>query len=242
MTLSFSGNNPVLNGNIQGPKKIWIVGAAFLFAGLLMGIILPYLITPRAEADFLLTQGKITDYAYDDEDSRAEIFTFQTLSGEVFTNRNNIWSSNPAYQINDQVEIYYDPNNIQNSFIKDDKNLATFNIIMIGLGVFFALLGLIMMLLKLRGVEDYLVERYMGLIGALSYGIPASLVFPVLYYFYQNRPNLFFEASVTEFPQESLIISIIFTFTGLITVITTLAMWRALQGKRDNTISIGKSF
>lgn len=233
----FSGNT-LFNGNIQGDRKILLVGGVFLITGLIIGLVIPFLITPRVGPDDLLTTGYISDYAPDVDNQFAEIFSYQTDDGVTRHHQNGITSSNPAYKIGDQVEVYYNKNNPDNSWIKDDKNLQSMSYILFGLGLYFGLFGLIILILKWRLSNNNQIEIIAGTIGALSYGIPAAITYPGLYLAFLNRPNFFYDESVTTFPQESAIIALVFTLTGLLTIAGVILMLRHYKKTGSNSIHI----
>lgn len=227
--------NPLLSGNIQGPTKIWLVGGIFLGAGLLMAL-LPTIITPSPNEQTQIAQGKIVELIYDDDGSAAEVYQFTTASGQNILKRNNVWSKPPAYQINDQIEIYYDSTQPeQNSWIKDDRGTLMINGVLYGLGAYFSLFGLLIILMQLRGIPIQQIETICGAIGALSFGIPSTLALPVLYWLYQSRPN-FLYAQDSIFPQESYLIGAIFSLLGVIVTVATILMLRATKDSGSNSI------
>lgn len=233
----FSGNT-LFSGNIYGDRKIFLVGFVFLITGLIIGLLIPFLITPRVGPYDLLTTGYISDYAPDTDDQFAEIFTYKSADGAIHYHKNFITSSSPAYKIGDQVEVYYNKNNPDNSWIKDDKNLQSMSYVLFGLGLYFGLFGLIILILKFRLNNNNQVEIIAGTIGALSYGIPAAITYPGLYFAFLNRPNFFYDESITTFPQESAIIGLVFTLTGLLTIAGVILMLRHYKKTGSNSIHI----
>jgi hypothetical protein len=232
--MSYS-SNPLISGNIHGTAKIWLVGGIFLVTGLFMAI-LPVLITPQPTSQTKTASGKIIDFATDSDGSTAEIFQFTTSNGQQITKQNNIWSTPPAYQLNEEIEVYYDPGQPEQiSWIKGDRSLIIMNYILLVVGGYFVLFGLIIIGLQLLGVQTLQIERICGVIGALSFGIPATLALPVLYWLYQNRPNfLFTQDSI--FPQESYFFGAIFSLLGLLVTVATILMVRATKNSNSNSI------
>ena len=240
-----TGNNPLINGSLQGDSKFFGVGTIFLAVGLFVAVLIPYFVTPKISENLKLASGEIISFAQDtdsDGDTFAEIYKFTSLDGQTFQGQEGIWSSNPAYRLQEKIEVYYNPENPQENFIKDDRNLKVMLIILYGVGSYFALFGLIIIFLKLRNTPNHLIDRYMGAAGALSYGIPATLAWPVIIYFYSHAPNFFFSENTTELPAETFWISLIFTITGLLTILGTIAILRAVRGTDSNSVSISRDF
>lgn len=234
--INMDNNNALIHGNIHGDVKIWYVGIFFALAGAIMGLLVPWIITPVPGQDDILTIGKVVDYAYDEDDAKAEMYTYQTTDGE-HRSQNGIWSSSPAYKIGDSIEVYYSESNPDKSWIKNDKNLIIVNYILQGLGIYFAFLGLGTIILKLRGSENVKIEVLIGALAALSYGIPAISALPIIYYAFLTRPNILFESTVTALPMETLVIGAVFTVTGIMDLIATFFMLRHFKKTGSNTMS-----
>lgn len=230
--------NALLSGNIHGDAKIWYVGVFFALAGAIMGLVIPRIITPVPGPQDILTTGKVVEYAYDEDDAKAEIYTYNTTGGER-RSQNGIWSSSPAYKIGDDIEVYYSESNPAQSWIKNDKNLIIVNYILQGLGIYFAFLGLGTIILKLRGSENVKIEVLIGALAALSYGIPAVSALPIIYYAFLTRPNILFESSVTALPMETLVIGAVFTVTGMMDLVATFFMLRHFKITGSNTATVG---
>jgi len=72
---------------------------------------------------------------------------------------------------------------------------------------------------------DYLVHTIGGVIGALSFGIPASIALPALLIAHQNRPNALFAADAV-LGGDTWMIGGIFTALGVLTTLGTIALAR----------------
>ena len=89
----------------------------------------------------------------------------------------------------------------------------------------FSSIGLALLGLKLKGVDDEAISRIGGLIGALTYSIPASVVLPGLWIAYGLRPNWLFDSDAT-FGFDEWMIGSIFTATGLLGLLVSIALYR----------------
>lgn len=246
MTFSSGTNNPLINGNLQGDSKYLTVGGIFFVIGLLIAVLIPYLVTPKITENLQLATAEVIDFAHDydieDGDTYAEIYSFETSSGEAFQGQGGIWSSSPAYKMHDKIEVYYNSENPQENFIKDDRNLFIMLAILYGIGAYFGLFGLIILLFFFKKVPGYLIDRYMGTAGALSYGVPAALTLPSILYFHSHAPNFFFAEKSSELPSDIFWLGLVFTVTGLITIVATVALLKALKGTTSNSVSISRGF
>jgi len=239
--MSYNGAaDALLYGNITGDKKFWIVGSIFSLVGIFIAVVVPFLVTPHVSSDDILVQGEITGYTNVDEDTHAEIYQYTTREGVFYEEHNSIQSSSPAYKIHDQIEIYYDKSHPEKSWIKDDQNLVLLKYVLYILGGYFFLLGIAIILLKASKMPDVKIDMIIGTIGALSYGIPAVLTFPGLYYAYLNKPNFFFSKDINSFPQDSMIIGLVFMLTGIIDILAVVFMIRNYQKTGSNTFTMRK--
>jgi hypothetical protein len=220
-------------------SKYFAIGGSFLLAGIVLAYAIPYFITPKPGPDDILTSGQVIDFAVaedEDDDTKAEIFSYTLNDGQQLEAQNSIWSSSPSYKIGDKIEVYYSKSEPEKSWIKDDKNLVIMNYILYGLGIYFSLLGLGIIGLKFRNMENVKIEVLIGSIGALSYGIPATFALPALYYAFLARPNFLFDETVTAFPQDTMFIGLIFTVTGLIDLAAVMFMLRHYKKTGSNKI------
>lgn len=229
--------NALMNGNIQGDKKIWFVGTIFLLVGLALYLLLPTFIIKTPGPNDIITDGTITGYVDDDEGNATPLFEYTANDNQPHSSRGYIWSNTRSYEVGDRIRVFYSPTLPSEGFILDDKNAAIMTIITRVLGAYFALLGFVILLLKLRGMKNIRIEVFSGAIGSLSFGIPATLVLPGLYYLYQNRPNFIFEASLTEFPRDFLLLGAVFTILGIIDLVATWYLIRNYQKTGSNVIS-----
>ena len=229
--MNFSGS---VFDKFRANPKLWAVGSAFTLTGIILALVIPFFITLHPETGDVLTKGEIIDFATDD-DTRSEIYSYQTSEGEIQA-QNSIWSSSPAYKVGDRIEVYYSQKNPSHSWIKDDKNLTFMLYFLRGMGIYFGLLGLGIIIMVLHNVDNIRIEVIVGAIGALSYGIPATIALPLMYYFFLTKPNFMFDSSIATFPQDDLIAGGAFFLTGLLDLAGTFFMLRHYKKTGSNSI------
>lgn len=112
------------------------------------------------------------------------------------------------------------------------------------LGGFFFILGsftLTLMLVGLRierknpdnlRVWHWWLNFLGGLIGACAFAIPASLMYPVFYVFYLNRPNGLFPADKSETYAKNLYVTLLFSVIGVIGLAGTGFLARSMYRTR----------
>lgn len=90
--------------------------------------------------------------------------------------------------------------------------------------VFFGI-GVTLLVLRARGVDPEVMSRIGGLMGALAFGIPSTVVFPLLWLAHQNRPNAFFGAE-DAFGPDQYVIGGIFSLLGVLVTCASIALYR----------------
>lgn len=93
------------------------------------------------------------------------------------------------------------------------------------LGAVFFLLGVIVLILTALKLPEYLIRTIGGMLGAFSFGIPATFALPGLLIAHRYRPNAFFGAQES-FGSDSWLIGILFTTIGILTNVATIALAR----------------
>jgi multisubunit Na+/H+ antiporter MnhF subunit len=93
------------------------------------------------------------------------------------------------------------------------------------LGVVFFVIGFVVLLLTLLKLPDYLVHTIGGTMGALSFGIPATIALPALLIAHQNRPNFLFAANDI-LGSDTWLIGGVFTALGILTTLGTIVLAR----------------
>lgn len=93
------------------------------------------------------------------------------------------------------------------------------------LGTVFFLLGVIVLIMTALKLPEYLIRTIGGMLGALSFGIPATLALPGLLLAYDYRPNVFFSAHAT-FDSTNWFLGILFTTLGVLTIAGTVMLAR----------------
>jgi hypothetical protein len=155
------------------------------------------------------------------------VFQFLDQNGVPREFASGLWSNRSAYHAGERVTLVFNPADPASVFVKDDKDLLSVFWITRLLGFVFASLGLAVLGLKLKGVDDEKISRIGGLIGALSYSIPASLVLPGMWTAYQMRPNWWFDGDAT-FGFDEWMMGSIFTATGLLGLVASITLYRYL--------------
>jgi isoleucyl-tRNA synthetase len=114
---------------------------------------------------------------------------------------------------------------IEYSVIVDDKDMVVPQWILKIMGGIFFGIGFVLLLLLARGDDREAISRIGGLLGAWSFGVPATFAFPGLWYAWTHRPNALFRAEDL-FGSEQYLIGGIFTVLGLVTLVASLALYR----------------
>lgn len=208
---------------VQGSAAAWPVGIIFTCVGIFIGLILPMVITPSIPKDAIHVPATVSSIDTSD-DTFHPIFSYK-LPGkdEVKTHRANVGSKPSVYTLGEQATLAIDPADENKVVLEKDKALRMALIVIRILGFVFGGIGLWIVISLLRGVNKDDVSRIGGLLGALSFGVPASFALPGLLLAYVLRPNFLFQADEA-FGRQNWIGGAIFTILGIITTTATLAL------------------
>jgi len=138
---------------------ILVFGLAFLFPGWLV-----HTSTQNRIATMLATEGRVVDFVSRTTTSDGQrktyfypVVEFRTANEEVTRFEGGAGSNPPSYRVGDTVRVLYDPQTPQSALI-DSWELWLLPVIFIGVGGFFALIGIFVLLdalaalLKLGGL------------------------------------------------------------------------------------------
>lgn len=210
--------------DFTGAARTWAVSGMFCLVGLLCGVILPYTLMPKASPGSLPTDGTVVRIEVDDGMQRP-VFQFTDRNGSVHEIISGIASNHSAYRVGNRVTVVFDPADPAGAFVQDDKDLAVVLWILRALALIFGSFGLALLAMKQRGMGDDAIARAGGYIGAMVYGVAASLVLPGLWLAYSVRPNAWFAADAL-FGSTEWLIGLVFSATGLITLGVTWVIHR----------------
>jgi hypothetical protein len=207
-----------------GAARTWAVTIMFCATGVICGLIIPFALAPSPVPGSLSTEGIVLRLEADDGMVRP-VFQFSDQNGVPREFASGLWSNRSAYHAGERVTLVFNPADPANVFVKDDKDLLTVFWITRILGFVFASIGLTVLGLKLQGVDDETISRIGGLIGALTYSIPASFVLPGMWAAFQMRPNWLFDSDA-KFGFDEWMIGSSFTATGLLSLFASIALYR----------------
>ncbi len=208
---------------VQGAAAAWPVGVIFTGVGIFIGLILPMIITPSLPKDAIHVQATVSSIDMSGDTYRP-IFSYKIPGNEqVKTHRANVSSKPSAYVIGEQAMLAIDPSDETNVVLEHDKALGMALWVIRILGLVFGGIGIWIVISLLRGMGAEDVSRLGGLLGALSFGVPASFALPALLIAYAYRPNFLFQTEEA-FGRQNWIIGSIFTVLGILTTIATLAL------------------
>lgn len=151
----------VITGDNQAsPKFAMFMAGIFAVVGLILGVFVPSLITQTVTPETIQTTGTITGFteSSDDPSMVAENYSFQTKEGQTINIRSSMWSNVPAHQLNDQIEIYYNPSEPQKAWIKDDPTEKLLTLIMRIVGGVMLVVGVLLFVFrnKIRNRSVYI--------------------------------------------------------------------------------------
>lgn len=208
-----------------GAARTWFVAVAFCLTGLFCGIVLPLILEPSAIPGGVAVDGTVIHVDVDDEGMQRPVFGFAAADGSIHEFSAIFASSHSAYREGDSVRVIHDPVQPEKAHVQDDRDLAVAIVILRGVGFVFAGLGCTILALKLRGHDDVSISRIGGLLGALSYAIPATMALPGLWLAHIKRPNWLFAADDV-FGADQWLIGGIFSITGILGLVLALALNR----------------
>lgn len=198
----------------------WWVGSVFSLVGLLLVFALPRLLAPDWPG--VETAGQVLRIESNDEGLVRPVFG----DGEREYAR-GIWSSRTSYSAGQAVVLVRSADGADGYdwYVKADAEMREAVWVVRLLGGVFLLIGVVVLALTIGGVPDHVVHTVGGTLGALSFGLPASLVLPGLWLAHRWRPNLFFGAD-DAFGPDQWLLGGIFTVLGLVTVVATFFLAR----------------
>lgn len=206
-----------------GAKRNWLVGSIFTLVGVSLGLILPWLFQPRPPQNPLQVSAVVSELKPEGEMFRPTM-QYQ-VNDKSFEYTSPIASSRPALRQGEIVQLLINAQSPDQAIMLNDPDLASMSMVLRILGTVFGIIGLTIVILMVKGVDVEKVSRIGGLMGALSFGIPATLVYPLLYIAYSLRPNLFFRAE-DPFDIGPPFIVAIFTILGIIVTAASILLYR----------------
>ncbi|MCE9585793.1 hypothetical protein K8R04_00550 [Candidatus Uhrbacteria bacterium] len=197
----------------------WWVSIIFILVGIGCGLVLPAFLVPDWQG--VEVEASVAQIESGEEGMVRPVF--QTAPGEK-TYVTSLWSSRSSYDIGDKVTIVTN-SNTEDWYIKADKDMQVAVWILRLLAIIFFVIGSTILFFTILDFPTYLVHTIGGAMGALSFGIPATLVLPFLLYMHRSRPNVFFAAQ-DQLGRETWIIGGIFTALGVATTLGTIVLAR----------------
>jgi len=207
-----------------GAVRTWTVAAIFCAVAVVCGLILPFVLGPHERPDSVRSDGIVLRIETD-EDLERPVFRFSDSNGVTREFASGISSTRSAYRVGERVTISHSATDPAAAFVMDDKDLVFMVALLRLLAAVFGGIGLAILAMKLKGIDDEVISRSGGLIGALSYAVPASLVLPGLWIAFSLRPNPLFPAEA-EFGADLWLIGSVFSGTGLLALVATVALYR----------------
>ncbi len=207
----------------KGAKANWFVGGIFTVVAIFLAFILPLILQPSIPENPITVTGVVTELQ-SDGDMFHPVVAY-TVNGKQQQYVSSIGSSRPAFKKGDQPELIVNAQAPEQAILKADPDLAAAISVLRILAFVFGAIGLTVLMLMIKGVDEKVVSRIGGLLGALSFGIPATLAYPLLYLAFLSRPNFLFAQS-DPFDIGPWYIMVIFTVLGVITTVGTLVLYR----------------
>lgn len=209
---------------MRGGAAVPFVAGVFTLVGLFLFFFLPRIITPSLPVKSVQVAGAVDQIEQDGEGMERPVIRYATEAGSsTFTG--NVWSSRTAYGVGEAVTVAVDPASPGRAVLVDDKDMVVPQWILKIMGGIFFGIGFVLLLLLARGDDREAISRIGGLLGAWSFGVPATFAFPGLWYAWTHRPNALFRAEDL-FGSEQYLIGGIFTVLGLVTLVASLALYR----------------
>lgn len=202
-----------------GKPLFWWVSGVFLLFAIGAGLILPPFIQPTWSG--VEKSATVVRIESDDDGMLRPVFAVADSSS---TFASSIWSNRSTYQQNEIATIVTDPKS-DRWYIKGDRDATMAVLILRILAGIFGLIGGTVMVMTLMKVDDKKINLIGGVMGALSFGIPATFVLPGLLVAHANRPNMLF-AATDAFGTTNWVIGTIFSVLGIATCIGTRFLYR----------------
>ena len=210
--------------DFTGAARTWVVSIMFCAVGVICGLVAPYALNPSPPPGSLFADGLVVRIEAEKRMVRP-IFQFADQLGMSREFSSAVASNKSAYHLGERIVVVFNPADPSNAYVKDDKDLLIALWILRILGAVFLGIGLSVLGMKLKGMDDDVISRVGGLIGALTYAIPASFVLPGLWAAYSFRPNWLFEPDAI-FGFDQWLIGSIFSATGLLALVGTIIVYR----------------
>lgn len=218
--------------DFTGAALSWAVSIMFCATGVVCGLLLPFVLVPSAAPGSVQTEGVVARVETD-EGMERPVFEYSDRDGVRREFASGISSGRSAYRAGERVAVVFDPARAADAFVRDDKDLLVVLRIVRVLGAVFGAMGLAILGMKLGGMDDRTISRIGGLIGALTYSIPASLALPGLWLAHGARPNWLFAADAA-FGADQWLIGSVFSVTGLLALVGTIVLYR-YQARTGNS-------
>jgi hypothetical protein len=138
-------------------KVLLLVGFGLLLVGslLLVGAYFLYRRTARFRQRAVSTEGVVTDFKTgtdDDGDSvYYPIFQYRAPSGQEYTICSNTGTNPPGFKKGQSVGVLYDPDQPTEARLDTFVQLWLTTIIVSGLGSLFAIFGIVLLVVSIRG-------------------------------------------------------------------------------------------
>ncbi len=202
-----------------GKPLFWWVSGMFILFAIGAGLVLPPFIQPSWSG-----VEKAATVVQIETDADGMVRPVFAVADSSSTFASPIWSNRSAYQEKAAVTIVTDPKS-DRWYIKGDHDAAMAVLILRILAAIFGLIGGTVLVMTLMKVDDKKINLIGGVMGALSFGLPATFVLPGLLLAYANRPNILFTANDV-FGTTNWVLGSIFSVCGVITCIGTWFLYR----------------
>lgn len=124
----------------------------FTFIGLILlaGAYFSYSTVQRSITEYRLTKGTIIDFVPKTKKNEAggntgmaPVVLFRA-DGDTITHTSNIFANPPAFELGQEVELYYDEKDPSNALINDFMQLYLLPLVLAIIGGSFSIIGLVM--------------------------------------------------------------------------------------------------
>ena len=197
----------------------WWVGVVFLLAGIGLGLVLPPLFNPNWSGKEV--SAHVARIETDPSGSVRPVFQVAREDREYVR---EFWSNRTPYKEGEGVVLVIRADG-SDWYLKADAELRMVSSILRMLGAVFFLIGFVVLLMTVLNLPTYLVHTVGGTLGALSFGLPASIALPALLLAHRYRPNPLFAAD-DALDMDTWFIGGLFTVLGLLTTIVTIVLAR----------------
>lgn len=207
----------------QGAAKLTVVSVIFGIVGLLL-LAVPSITIPTVKHP-VEAIGSVVRIDEDEDGSTRAVFAFQDASGTRREFPDFAYSATQGYQLEQAVTVQYEASDSRKAIVKDNPSASFLTWVMRALAIPF--LAIALLILVLRGRKEGLqsIETKAGMIGALSFAIPAFFALPVLWYLYSTRPNAIYPMNAV-FETKDWVIGGIFSLLGALTFVGSVFLYR----------------